>query len=81
MDNAVRPSVFTFGNAVLDEEGKVQGKLLTSIKLNRYGELFKHSSFLQGSFVGIADHREEAIRIGEACCGGKSGTGWERTTA
>ena len=59
--------VFTFGFPVLDDQGQVQGVLLTSIRLDRYGELFEHTRFPQNSFVGICDqHGARIFRFPES---------------
>jgi len=52
----IRLPVFTFGHPVLDDEGRATGVLLTSIRLDRYGELFRYTHFPENSFVGICDH-------------------------
>ena len=52
----IRLPVFTFGHPVLDDGGRVIGILLTSIRLDRYGELFRYTHFPENSFVGISDH-------------------------
>jgi PAS domain S-box-containing protein len=51
-----RIPVFTFGHPVLDDAGQTTGVLLTSIRLDRYGELFRYTRFPDNSFVGICDH-------------------------
>ena len=59
--------VFTFGFPVLDDQGQVQGVLLTSMRLDRYGELFEHTRFPQNSFVGICDqHGARVFRFPES---------------
>jgi PAS domain S-box-containing protein len=66
--------VFTFGYPVLDDQGEVRSALLTSIRLDRYGDLFKHTRFPENSFVGVCDRNGTrlfrfpeniAIRLGE----------------
>jgi PAS domain S-box-containing protein len=47
--------VFTFGYPVLNDQGDIAGVLLTAIRLDRYGELFSHSTFPDSSFVGVCD--------------------------
>ena len=47
--------VFTFGYPVLNDQGDIAGALLTAIRLDRYGELFSHSTFPDSSFVGVCD--------------------------
>ena len=47
--------VFTFAYPILDDQGEIGGALLTSIRLDRYGELFKHTRFPDNSFVGVCD--------------------------
>jgi PAS domain S-box-containing protein len=47
--------VFTFGYPVLDGNGEIAAVLLTSIRLDRYGELFRHTPFPDSSFVGVCD--------------------------
>ena len=47
--------VFTFAYPILDDQGEVAGVLLTSIRLDRYAELFKHTRFPENSFVGVCD--------------------------
>ena len=47
--------VYTFGFPVLDDQGEARGVLLTSIRLDRYGELFKHTRFPENSFIGVCD--------------------------
>jgi PAS domain S-box-containing protein len=53
----LRLPVFAFGHPVLDDEGGTTGILLTSIRLDRYGELFRYTHFPENSFVGICDHK------------------------
>lgn len=53
--------VFTFGAPVMDEAGEVRGVLLTSIRLDRYEQLFKHTNLPQASFLSIIDHRNNVI--------------------
>ena len=47
--------VFTFGYPVLDGRGEIAGVLLTSIRLDRYGKLFRPPPFPASSFVGVCD--------------------------
>ena len=47
--------VFTFGYPVLDDQGEVRGALLIGIRLDRYGDLFKHTRFPKNSFIGVCD--------------------------
>jgi len=47
--------VFAFGQPVLDQAGNVQGVLLTSLRLDRYGELFRDARFPAESFIGVTD--------------------------
>jgi len=47
--------VFTFAYPILGNGGELDGALLTSIRLDRYGELFKHTRFPENSFVGVCD--------------------------
>ena len=47
--------VFTFGYPVLGDQGNVTGVLLTSIRLDRYGELFRQIRFPDNSFIGVCD--------------------------
>ncbi len=47
--------VFTFGFPVRDDQGEIRGVLLTSIRLDRYGDLFKHTRFPDNSFIGVCD--------------------------
>jgi two-component system, sensor histidine kinase len=47
--------VFTFAYPILDDQDEVAGVLLTSIRLDRYAELFKHTRFPENSFVGVCD--------------------------
>jgi PAS domain S-box-containing protein len=47
--------VFTFAYPILDDQDEVAGVLLTGIRLDRYGELFKHTRFPDNSFVGVCD--------------------------
>jgi PAS domain S-box-containing protein len=49
--------VFTFGHPVLDEQGEVTGVLLTSIRLEHYGDIFQQSQFPADSFIGVCDHK------------------------
>ncbi len=48
--------VFAYGQAVLDDAGRVTGVLLTSIRLDQYGTLFKQTQFPENSFIGMCDH-------------------------
>jgi PAS domain S-box-containing protein len=47
--------VFTFGYPVLNDQGEIRGVLLTSIRLDTYGDVFKHTRFPENSFVGVCD--------------------------
>jgi len=47
--------VFTFGYPVLNDQGEISGVLLTSIRLDTYGDLFKHTRFPENSFVDVCD--------------------------
>ena len=47
--------VFTFGHPVLNGRGEISGVLLTSIRLDTYGDLFKQTRFPENSFVGVCD--------------------------
>jgi PAS domain S-box-containing protein len=47
--------VFTFAYPILDGQDEIDGVLLTSIRLDRYGELFRHTRFPENSFVGVCD--------------------------
>ncbi|SFJ91025.1 PAS domain S-box-containing protein [Desulfomicrobium apsheronum] len=47
--------VFTFGYPVLNDRNEIAGVLLTSIRLDSYGELFRHTPFPDSSFVGVCD--------------------------
>ncbi|MGE4291762.1 MAG: ATP-binding protein [Desulfovibrio sp.] len=49
--------VFTFGMPVLDDTGEVRSVLLTSYRLERFGDLFRYTSFPENSFVGFVDHK------------------------
>lgn len=51
----VRVPVFAFGAPVLGDDGGVLGVLLTSLRLDTYGELFNAATFPPDSFVGICD--------------------------
>ncbi len=51
----LRVPVFTFGHPVLNGQGELGGVLLTAIRLDKYGELFKHTRFPENSFVGVCD--------------------------
>ena len=53
--------VFAFGYPVLDDQGEILGVLLTSVRLDRYGELFKHTLFPSNSFVGVCDRNGARI--------------------
>ncbi len=53
--------VFTFGYPVLDDQGNVQAVLLTSIRLDAFGQQFQRMSFPENSFVGACDHN--GVRI------------------
>ncbi len=51
----LKTPVFTFGQPVHDEDGKINGALLTSIRLENFRRLFSRTNLPEGSFVGVAD--------------------------
>jgi PAS domain S-box-containing protein len=57
----LKAPVFAFGLPVLDEGGGVRAVLLTSYRLDRFGELFEFISFPENSFVGAVDHRGQRL--------------------
>jgi two-component system, sensor histidine kinase len=53
--------VFTFGYPILDDTGKPRAVLLTSIRLDSFGEQFQRMHFPENSYVGVTDH--QGLRI------------------
>ena len=53
--------VFTFAYPILDDRSEVDGVLLTSIRLDRYAELFKRTRFPENSFVGVCDRNGKRL--------------------
>lgn len=48
--------VFTFGYPILDDKGAPRAVLLTSIRLETFGQQFQRMRFPENSYVGVADH-------------------------
>jgi PAS domain S-box-containing protein len=49
--------VLAFGYPVTDSRGDVTSVLLTSIRLDHYGETFEHTRFPANSYFGVCDHK------------------------
>lgn len=52
-----KKSIFPFGMAVLDGEGRPAGAIIIGVNLIHYGELYEKGDYPLNSFLGITDHK------------------------